>query len=98
MIRTVADLLRVPRARRAQCLSELDGWLAHVEQDISLNRPMSIGPFVWTDDGTGGLVRDPRYLERDILVDGPGALDRNPNDTTRRFRDMSVREQYLRSK
>lgn len=96
VLRTVADFLDVPADRLAVCLSEYQGWLAHVQADRVRTAPVSVGPFIWTDDGVGGVQTERRYLERDSLVVGPGYLDRNVNDTARRFRDMSVREQHAR--
>ena len=88
VIRSIVDLLTIPRERREQCLSELQGWLAHVEEDMVRTVPASIGPFIWTDDGVGGVRVDPRYLERDRLIVGRGYLQRNVNDTAPRLKDQ----------
>lgn len=96
VLRTVADFLDLPADCRETCLSEFQGWLAHVDADRVRTAPRSIGPFIWTDDGIGGVTTERRYLERDALIVGPGYLDRNVNDTTRRYRDMRVREQHAR--
>jgi len=58
-IRTMRDFLRVPRARRVQCLTEFLGWLAHVEVAMLRDAPSDIGPFIWTDDGHGGIRVEP---------------------------------------
>lgn len=61
-IRAVRDFLKVPIDRRTQCLTELLGWLAFVELERLKTAPADIGPFIWTDDGAGGIrvVEDDR--------------------------------------
>lgn len=54
-IRYVSDFLRVPVDRRTQCLTEFLGWLAHVEQARLRDAPVDVGPFIWADDGVGGV-------------------------------------------
>lgn len=101
-LRSLADLLDVPPDRLIVCVAELHDWILRVRQDIDADTavlgrpPASIGPFIWTDDGTVGFTKQPRYLEREAIVVGPGYLAGNVNDTAGRFRDMSVREQHRR--
>ena len=97
VIRSVRDLFDVPADRLPVCLMELKSWLQRVRADVLMNGlPLSLGPYIWTDDGTSGFTRDPRYLERDALTIGHNYLMGNVNDATPRFRDLSVREQYRR--
>lgn len=98
IVRSIADLLNIPKDRRTVCLAELEGWLNFVEQDLLINFTQSIGPFIWIDDGMGGITKEGRYLEKDALLVGPGYEDSNVNDSTPRFRDLSVAEQYRRLK
>lgn len=55
VIRTIRDFLRVPPVRRVQCLTEFSGWLAHVQQVASQKPIVDVGPFIWVDDGVGGI-------------------------------------------
>lgn len=96
-IRSIRDLFEIPADRLPVCLMELEHWLQQVRQDvIRSGAPQSIGPYIWTDDGTAGFTKDPRYLERPALAIGHHYLSGNVNDTAARFRDMSVREQHRR--
>ena len=99
-IRTIRDLFDVPVDRLPVCLAELEGWIAQVRAyGLTHGVPASIGPYLWTDDGTAGFTVERREHERLApFLAGPGYLNGSPNDTTDRFRDMSVREQYARSK
>lgn len=101
-LRSLSDLLDVPPDRLIVCVAELHDWILRVRQDMQIDnvlhdrQPVSIGPFIWTDDGTTGFTKAPRHLERDAIVVGPGYMSGNVNDTAGRFRDMSVSEQHRR--
>lgn len=97
-IATLRDLFGVPDDRLDVCLLEIAGWVRRVKADtLRRGMPASIGPCLWTDDGTAGFTVEPRMLERQpSLIVGPNHLAGNVNDTTPRFRDMSVREQHAR--
>lgn len=98
-IASLRDLFAVPDDRLDVCLTEIAGWVRRVKADtLRRGMPASIGPCLWTDDGTGGFQVAPRYLEtRPTLIVGPGHLRGDVNDTTPRFRDMSVAEQHRRA-
>lgn len=98
VVRSIRDLLDVPVDRIPVCLAELEGWLTQV-RTYSLTRgiPASIGPYIWHDDGTSGFTVERREQETPgPFRVGPGYLHGSPDDTTARFRDLSVREQYRR--
>ena len=97
-IGSIRDLFDVPDDRLDVCLAEVAGWVRRVKADmLRRGSPDSIGPCLWTDDGTAGFSVEPRYLERQpTLIVGHNDLKGNVNDTRERFRDMSVREQHAR--
>lgn len=99
IIRSVRDLFDVPQERLPVCLAELEHWVAQVRQYALLHgAPASIGPYIWHDTGITGFTVERREQDKPqpFLV-GPGYLNGSPDDTTARFRDMSVREQYRRA-
>lgn len=98
-IRTIRDLLDVPVDRLPVCLAELEGWIAQVRAyGLTHGLPASIGPYLWHDDGTVGFTVERREQSRPgPFIVGPGYLHGSPDDTSARFRDMSVREQHRRA-